>query len=222
MRADAATPSGDDQYHLTLQQQQILSGQAAESGYSILAASSPGLVVCPHLSRSDHPPTICPKRAAELRGETTKCLADAERGGNYCLICHAKDHRAHHHSLAALDYAGQSGVGPHLNQSVALASPGGVPGGVPGGGMLPPGQQIPSPPAPHEQSRAPPRRRCTYKGKCFRLRSSLVGRSASCTFYHPPEDVEQARLLGPPEAAEGQGQMGAGSDQAQGPSPLRW
>ena len=36
---------------------------------------------CGYCQRQDHHAEICPKRAADVRGDSAKCLEDFERGG---------------------------------------------------------------------------------------------------------------------------------------------
>ena len=106
-RADAVSQPHDSLHaNVETQPPSLTFGPAAA------AAEMPGLRVCVHRARSDHPSELCPKRAALLRGEVEKCVADAERGGRVCALCRASDHREEHHQLAALDYAGQAGL-PH-------------------------------------------------------------------------------------------------------------
>lgn len=62
--------------------------------------------------RQDHHIEICPKRAADVRGDTAKCLADSEMGGRTCNLCNQADHTEEHHRLAVADLlalAGQPG-----------------------------------------------------------------------------------------------------------------
>ena len=46
---------------------------------------------------------ICPKRAADVIGDSAKCIADFEMGGRACSICHHADHTEDHHKLAVTD-----------------------------------------------------------------------------------------------------------------------
>ena len=41
-------------------------------------------LTCKYCRTHDHHTELCPKKAADLRGESAKCLADAERGGRVC------------------------------------------------------------------------------------------------------------------------------------------
>ena len=50
-----------------------------------------------------HTTELCPKRAADVRGDTSKCLADSERTGRVCEMCGFGDHTDIHHRLAAAD-----------------------------------------------------------------------------------------------------------------------
>ncbi len=52
---------------------------------------------------------ICPKRAADLRGDSAKRMADFEVGGRTCSICHHADHTEDHHRLAVTDFIVQAG-----------------------------------------------------------------------------------------------------------------
>ena len=65
---------------------------------------------------------MCPKKAADLRGESFKCLADFERGGKVCSICQQGDRREEHHRLAAVDYAAQMGT-THSTGKAAKEAP---------------------------------------------------------------------------------------------------
>jgi hypothetical protein len=69
------------------------------------------LQMCAYCRRQDHM-EICPKRAADVRGDTAKCLADFEMGGRTCNLCNQADHTEEHHRLAVADLlalAGQPG-----------------------------------------------------------------------------------------------------------------
>ena len=66
------------------------------------------LLTCQYCQRHDHHSELCPKRAADIRGESAKCVADFERGGRTCAICHQSDHSEEHHRLAAMDLVAQS------------------------------------------------------------------------------------------------------------------
>ena len=60
---------------------------------------------CGHCNRTGHPTEVCPLKAAELRNETTKALADSARTGRCCTICGYGDHREDHHRLGSADAA---------------------------------------------------------------------------------------------------------------------
>ena len=46
---------------------------------------------------------ICPKRSADLRGDSAKCMAYFEMSGRTCSICRHADHTEDHHRLAVAD-----------------------------------------------------------------------------------------------------------------------
>ena len=52
---------------------------------------------------------ICPKRSADLRGDSAKRMADFEMSGRTCSICHHSDHTEDHHWLAVTDLLIQAG-----------------------------------------------------------------------------------------------------------------
>ena len=60
---------------------------------------------CSYCSRHDHYAELCPKKAADLRGEPQKCIVDYERGGKVRALCRQSDHSEEHHRLAAMDYS---------------------------------------------------------------------------------------------------------------------
>ena len=49
-------------------------------------------------------------KAAELRNETAKALADSARTGRCCAICGYGDHKEDHHRLGAADAAYTTGL----------------------------------------------------------------------------------------------------------------
>eukprot|EP00969_Alexandrium_andersonii_P087874 3876221-Alexandrium_andersonii.AAC.1 len=59
--------------------------------------------VCRYCQRPGHTTELCPKKAADTRGDTAKCLADSERTGKVCEVCGYGDHTDVHHRLAAAD-----------------------------------------------------------------------------------------------------------------------
>ncbi len=59
--------------------------------------------VCRHCQRSGHTSELCPRRAAEARGDLERCAAESERTGKVCGVCGFSDHREEHRRLAALD-----------------------------------------------------------------------------------------------------------------------
>ena len=70
------------------------------------------------------------------------CVADYERGGNACAICHQSDHSEEHHRLAAMDLFAQPGQASTLRGGSAAkgsVSPGGT-----GAGAASPEAQLPS------------------------------------------------------------------------------
>ena len=64
---------------------------------------------CGYCKRQDHHMEICPKKAADVRGDSAKCMADFEMGGRTCAICHQTDHTEDHHRLAVTDLMAQAG-----------------------------------------------------------------------------------------------------------------
>ena len=58
---------------------------------------------CNFCQRTGHQTEICPKAAAQRRGEVDQCLADHERTARACTICGAPDHKDRHHRLGASD-----------------------------------------------------------------------------------------------------------------------
>ncbi len=73
---------------------------------------------------------ICPKKAADVRGDSPKSMADFEMGGRPCVICNQADHTEEHHRLAVADLlalAGQrmpkSPAGARRANDPALGSP---------------------------------------------------------------------------------------------------
>jgi hypothetical protein len=66
---------------------------------------------CLHCGRAGHPTELCPRKAAERRGESEALIAESARTGAACTICNgigrkATEHRARHHILAAQDAFG--------------------------------------------------------------------------------------------------------------------
>ena len=61
------------------------------------------MLTCQYCRRHDHHTELCPKKAADVRGESNKCVADHEMQGRTCSICHHADHSEEHHRLAAMD-----------------------------------------------------------------------------------------------------------------------
>ena len=85
---------------------------------------------CLYCGRGGRNAKICPKKAAEKRGEVETLMADFARTGAACQICSSiglevGDRRARHHNLAAQDAFG--------SQSAPAPAPGGKgnPGGQP-------------------------------------------------------------------------------------------
>ena len=92
---------------------------------------------CLYCHRPGHNAKLCPKKAAEKRGEVEGLLADFARTGAVCQICSSVgqkvgDHRARHHNLAAQDsFGSQSGtaiVPAGKGQGQAQQYPGGAGG----------------------------------------------------------------------------------------------
>ena len=72
---------------------------------------------CKHCNNPGHITSLCPRRAAEKRGESEALLAEFGRTGALCNLCAAvgiKDgsHRPRHHTLAAQDQYGTGGSAP--------------------------------------------------------------------------------------------------------------
>ena len=65
-----------------------------------LGAGGSSLQRCRHCQRPGHPPEQCPKRAAEVRGESASLIAKNSRSGRACKLCGGGDHREHHHQPA--------------------------------------------------------------------------------------------------------------------------
>ena len=66
---------------------------------------------CKGCGRGGHTFKLCPKKAAERRGEVEALVAESKATGAVCVICSAigqkvADHRARHHNLAAQDAFG--------------------------------------------------------------------------------------------------------------------
>ena len=71
--------------------------------------SEPG--ACFGCGRGGHSSKLCPKKAAERRGEVEVLSAEFAKTGQHCTICASigqkcGDHRARHHNLAAQDAFG--------------------------------------------------------------------------------------------------------------------
>eukprot|EP00969_Alexandrium_andersonii_P079501 3505631-Alexandrium_andersonii.AAC.1 len=58
---------------------------------------------CTYCLRLGHTPELCPKKAADVRGETTRCLQDSARTGVAREVCGYGGYKALHHRLAAAD-----------------------------------------------------------------------------------------------------------------------
>ena len=72
---------------------------------------------CKHCNNPGHITSLCPRKAAEKRGESEALLAEFGRTGAVCNLCAAvgiKDgsHRPRHHTLAAQDQYGTGGSAP--------------------------------------------------------------------------------------------------------------
>ena len=67
------------------------------------------MLTCQYCRRHDHHTELCPKKAADVRGESNKCVADHEMQGRTCSICHHADHSEEHHRLAAMDLVSEPG-----------------------------------------------------------------------------------------------------------------
>ena len=126
-----------------------------------------------------------------------------------CTLCHAPDHRANHHSLAALDYAGQSGL--PVAQGQAGAAPGGGGGQLASAHMNSPATSQPQQalaqqqPSPTSQGQEAGSRRCRFKGGCWKLRAG------TCPFEHTPEEVAEARAKATQNGNQGRQGDGGGT-----------
>ena len=90
--------------------QELESRADAKAPREMVNAISIGTVhTCGYCRRQDHHMEICPKRSADLRGDSAKCMADFEMSGRTCSICHHSDHTEDHHRLAVTDLMIQAG-----------------------------------------------------------------------------------------------------------------
>ena len=110
----------------------VLPGQGCGDGSDVQGSSK-----CSHCQRPGHLKEMCPLKAAEVRGDVARLVADSTRTGRKCTVCGFGDHREEHHRLACAD----------ANYAVAdgrlswKGSKGGIqdrpPGGGGGGSILP-------------------------------------------------------------------------------------
>ena len=90
--------------------QELESRADAKAPREMVNAISVGTMhTCGYCKRQDHHMEICPKKAADVRGDSAKCMADFEMGGRTCAICHQTDHTEDHHRLAVADLMAQAG-----------------------------------------------------------------------------------------------------------------
>ena len=83
-----------------------------ESAHAVMPGSKGYVLTCGYCKRHDHRSEMCLKQAADLRGESSKCVVDYERSGRACAICQHGDHIEEHDRLAMRDYATQHGTPP--------------------------------------------------------------------------------------------------------------
>jgi hypothetical protein len=153
-----------------------------DSLHAMGEASAASVLTCSYCSRHDHHTELCPKRAADLRGESSKCVVDYERGGRVCAICRQSDHNEEHHRLAAMDYVAQSGAARGAENGSAgrgrgqggRGSGGRGRGSGAAAGAAPP---APAPPPQERRSDTP----CRFGASCWKL---LKGQS--CGYKHTP------------------------------------
>ena len=104
--------------------QELESRADAKAPREMVNAISVGTMhTCGYCKRQDHHMEICPKKAADVRGDSAKCMADFERGGRTCAICHQTDHTEDHHRLAVTDLMAQAG---QLSPQSSHKNPNGV------------------------------------------------------------------------------------------------
>ena len=148
-----------------------------DSFHAMGEASAAPVQICSYCSRHDHHTELCPKRAADLRGESSKCVMDYERGGRVCALCRQSDHNEEHHRLAAMDYGAQSGTarGAEDGSAGGGRGQGGSDSGGRGrdsgaaAGASPP---APAPPPQERRSETP----CRFGASCWKLmKGNLVG-----------------------------------------------
>ena len=96
-RADSRAPTVTGDHVRTLQGGR--QGTPAGAGMT----SVQGTRLCKYCNRSGHTSEMCPKKCAEMRGDSAKCLAESERTGRVCEVCGFGDHSDYHHRLAAAD-----------------------------------------------------------------------------------------------------------------------
>ena len=56
-----------------------------------------GSSLCKHCQRTGHFQEICPLKAAEIRGEVNRAIAEHSSRGTKCTVCGYKDHYANRH-----------------------------------------------------------------------------------------------------------------------------
>ena len=94
--------------------------EADTSQAQVSLPSGVGDAKCKHCGHPGHMVSLCPRKAAEKRGESEQLLAESQRNGNVCQLCAAvgiKDgiHRARHHGFAAADQYASGGGGGDKN-----------------------------------------------------------------------------------------------------------
>ena len=94
--------------------------EADTSQAQVSLPSGVGDAKCKHCGHPGHMASLCPRKAAEKRGESEQLLAESQRNSNVCQLCAAvgiKDgtHRARHHGFAAADQYASGGGGGDKN-----------------------------------------------------------------------------------------------------------
>ena len=74
-------------------------------------SNTKGMSKCGHCQRTGHLKEQCPLKAAQVRGDVAKSLAESARTGKCCTVCGQQDHREEHHRFGAADafYAVEQG-----------------------------------------------------------------------------------------------------------------
>ena len=141
-------------------------------------------VTCGHCGRHDHYSEMCPKQAADVRGEGQKALADYERTGRGCSICGHGDHREEHHRHAVMDWMARSGSPAAGGPSSGIPPPPPAPGGGAGGGGRKPKDQT----------------SCKFGKNCAALNDKNGNK---CEWKHTQEEVNAAEAKRQQKPADG-------------------